>query len=257
MTVELFLADGLGQILLNRPDKLNSFDQAMIDAFNARLDEAEGAGVRALLVSGEGRGFCAGRDLSGTDPLTEDAQAVLRDSFNPLIRRLADFPAPTFAAVHGACLGAGFGVAMACDVVFAADDAKLGSPFARLGAVLDSGGHQFLAARVGAHRALELIYSGRLVSGREAAAMGLVNRSMGRQVLVERTQALAAQVAAGPTLAFLASKRIVRRVEDGKVGLDEVLGAEAAAQGEMSRTCDYREGIAAFQQKRRPRFTGT
>jgi enoyl-CoA hydratase/carnithine racemase len=172
------------------------------------------------------------------------------------VERISGLAIPTFAAVHGACLGAGFGIALACDVVFAADDARLGSPFARLGAVMDSGGHSFLVERLGRHRALELIYSGRLLSGREAAEIGLVNASHGRRVLLERTRELANRVASGPTQAFLASKTIVRRIEAERLALAEVLAAEAVAQGDASGTLDYREGVLAFQEKRAPQFVG-
>lgn len=256
MSVELTIDAHVGEIVLNRPDKMNALDDEMIARLNDRLDEAERSRVRALLLRGEGRAFCAGRDLAGADPLNEDATAILETLFNPLVRRVADFPAPTFAAVHGACLGAGLGLALACDVVVAADDARVGSPFAKLGAVLDSGGHAFMVDRIGAHRTLELIYSGQLISGREAAAWGLVNRSIGASSVVERVRRLAAAAATGPTAAFLASKRIVRSIEDERLGLDAVLHAEAVAQGEASRSHDYREGIAAFQEKRRPNFTG-
>jgi enoyl-CoA hydratase/carnithine racemase len=254
--VDIELRDDLAEVVLNRPEKINALDEPMVTALLGALDEAEVQRCRGVLIRGEGRGFCSGRDLGGVDPLAEDAEAILRQQFNPLVQRVAGFPAPTFAAVHGACLGAGLGLALACDVVYVADDARLGSPFAKLGAVPDSGAHYFMAGRIGVHRTLELIYSGRLLSGREAAAIGLVNKSMGRAVLVERTRHLARQVAGGPTLAFHESKRIVSRVADEHLDLRGVLAAEAAGQGTASRTADYVEGIRAFQQKRSPRFSG-
>lgn len=256
MTIDLEISGEVGEIVLNRPEKLNALDEEMTTLLADRLGQAEAAGVRALIIRGEGRGFCAGRDLAGADPLNEDATAIIETSFNPLVKRIADFPAPTFAAVQGACLGAGFGVALACDVVYVADDAKVGSPFAKLGAVMDSGGHAFLVDRLGSHRALELIYTGRLISGREAAAWGLVNRSVGRTSLVALVREVAAAVATGPTKAFLASKGIVRRIEEEHLSLSDVLTAEAVAQGEASRSKDYREGFTAFQEKRQPSFLG-
>jgi len=255
-TVLLELDGAYGELVLHRPDKVNAVNGAMIVDLAARLDEAEAAGVRALVVRGEGRGFCAGRDLADADPMNEDGEAILNDLLNPLVARLAEFPAPTFAAVHGPALGTGLGIALACDVVYAADDARIGSPFARIGAVLDSGAHHFFVQRVGAHRALELVYTGRMLSGREAAEWGLVNRAVARLDLVPRVRAMARAVAAGPTSAFLASKRLVRRIAEEGIGLDEVLRAEAAAQGAASRTDDYRAGIGAFQAKRTPTFTG-
>ncbi|MHB8382388.1 MAG: enoyl-CoA hydratase/isomerase family protein [Candidatus Binataceae bacterium] len=256
MAVELNIAGGLAEIVLSRPDKLNAVNDAMAAELSEVFDHAERAEVRAMLIRGEGAGFCAGRDLADADPGNEDAEAILESVFNPLIKRLALFPAPTFAAVHGACLGVGLGLALACDIVYIADDAKIGSPFARIGAVLDSGGHSFLVARLGAHRALELIYTGRLLSGAEAAACGLVNASMPKDQVLEHARAVAAQVATGPTAAFMESKRLIRRIDEEALGLLAVLKCEARAQGAAGRTADYKEGIGAFQQKRAPKFIG-
>ncbi|HEX6312134.1 MAG TPA: enoyl-CoA hydratase-related protein [Acidimicrobiia bacterium] len=255
-TVLLELDGPYGELLLNRPDKINAVNEAMVAGLHARLDEAQNAGVRALVVRGAGRGFCAGRDLDDAEPLDEDGEAILNESLNPLVARLAEFPAPTFCALHGPALGTGLGLALACDVVYAADDARIGSPFARIGAVLDSGAHDFLVRRIGAHRTLELVYTGRLLSGREAADWGIVNRAVARLDLVPRVAAMARRTAEGPTAAFLASKRLVRRIADDGLAFADVLRAEAAAQGVASRTDDYREGIGAFQEKRTPRFVG-
>ena len=253
----LLSVDGdVAELVLNRPDKMNAMNLAMVHDFVEALRDAEAAGARAVLVRGEGRAFSSGRDLADADPAHEDGEAILRDVFNPLIELMADCPIPTMAAVHGACLGTGLGLALACDVVYAADDARIGSPFARIGAVLDSGAHAAFVSRVGSHRALELIYTGRLLSGREAAEWGLVNRSVAGADLLRRTRELASAVAAGPTAAFLESKRIVRAILDEQLSFKDVLVAEAAAQGRASRTHDYQDGIAAFQEKRKPSFNG-
>lgn len=256
MSVDLSIENGVAEIVLNRPAKMNAFDDAMVAEMNARLAEAAKEPVRALLIRGEGPGFSAGRDLAGAEPGKEDAETILKTVFNPVIQTIADFPAPTFAAVHGPCLGAGLGIALACDVVYVAADAKIGSPFARIGAVLDSGSHLFLVERLGSHLALELIYTTRFLSGTEAAQLGLVNRAFPLATLVAETRKLAGQVAQGPTAAFMESRRIVRRIRDEKLGLSQVLAAEAKAQGVAGRTADYREGITAFQEKRTPKFTG-
>jgi len=244
------------EIALSRPDKLNALTLEMVEQLHATLLAAEQDKVRALILRGEGRAFSAGRDLSGVDPATDDAERVLSEMVNPLIRRVREFPAPTFAAVQGACLGIGLGLALACDVVIAAEDARIGSPFARIGAVLDSGGHAFFVERLGSHRALELIYTGRLLSGREAESWNLVNRCVANDDLLTEVRQMASTVAQGPTLAFQTSKTLVRRVLDEHLTLEEVLSAEAAAQGAISRTADYREGFSAFQAKRQPRFSG-
>lgn len=255
MTIELHHRDGdVAEIVLNRPQVVNSLDDEAVQAFHVVLDGVSHA--RAVIVRGEGRGFSAGRDLSGAKPLEEDAHAILAQVFNPLIQRIRDLPAPTFAAVHGACLGVGFGIAMACDVVYAARSAKLGSPFANIGCVLDSGGHAALVQRVGPHRALELIYTSRLLSGEEAAAMGLVNAVVDDDALLDTVRSLAAKVGAGPTAALRRSKALVHRIADAGMPFAEVLEAEAVAQGETAGTPDYVEGITAFLEKRKPSFTG-
>jgi enoyl-CoA hydratase/carnithine racemase len=254
--VLLSIEGGVAEVVLNRPEKLNAMNLAMIHDFVEALRDAEAGGARALLVRGEGRAFSSGRDLADADPAHEDGEAILRDFLNPLIERTADCSIPTIAAVHGACLGSGLGIALACDIVVAADDARIGSPFARIGAVLDSGAHAAFVARIGPHRALELVYMGRLLSGREAAEWGLVNRSVAGADLLRRARELARTIATGPTAAFLESKRIVRAILDEQLSFKDVLAAEAVAQGRASRTHDYREGISAFQEKRTPSFTG-
>jgi 2-(1,2-epoxy-1,2-dihydrophenyl)acetyl-CoA isomerase len=244
----------VAEVVLDRPDVLNSLDDAMVAEFHTVLDGTVDA--RCVIVRGEGRGFSAGRDLSTAEPLTEDATAILGDVFNPLIARIAELPVPTIAAVHGACLGVGFGIAMACDLVYCAEKTKIGSPFANIGAVLDSGGHAALVGRVGPHRALELIYTGRLVDGNEAAAMGLVNGVMPDGELLDHVRRLAESIAAGPTGTFVMSKRLVSRIVDEHLSFGDVLAAEATAQGAAAGTPDYVEGMTAFLEKRPPRFSG-
>lgn len=257
MTVELATNESIARLILNRPDKLNAVNDRMAEDLLSAIERVASESPRVLVMSGAGRGFCAGRDLADADPAGEDAAAVLSETFNPLFLALRSLPMPTIAQVHGPALGVGLGLAMACDIVYAAASAKVGSPFARIGAVLDSGGHRYLVDRLGPHRALELIYTGRLVSGVEAAEMGLVNKSFPDEELAAAVEEIAGQIAGGPTAAFAHSKQLVQRLEDADMPFDAVLAAEAAAQGAASRTADYREGISAFQQKRRPDFTGS
>jgi 2-(1,2-epoxy-1,2-dihydrophenyl)acetyl-CoA isomerase len=256
-TITTAIVDDVAEIVLTRPDKLNAVNVEMASELRVAIGAVEAAGARALIVRGEGRGFCAGRDLSEAEPLSEDAEAILRDVFNPLVSELAELPIPTFAAVHGPALGVGLGLALACDVVVVADDSKLGSPFAGIGCVLDSGGHRHLVQRLGPHRALELIFTGRLLSGREAAEFGLVNRSVAPDDLLPTVREMAARCAHGPTTAFRLSKALVRRIDREHLGLADVLAAEAQAQGAASRTHDYAEGISAFQHRRQPNFRGS
>lgn len=251
--IRLEIADDIAEVVLDGPEKLNALDRAELAVLADAYRDAEAGGVRALLLRGEGRAFCAGRDIAGVDPAVDDVPGYLGD-LESLLRRMAAFPAPTFAAVQGACLGVGLGLAIATDVVYVADDAKVGSPFAGLGALLDSGGHALLYERLGAHRALDLVYTGELMSGAEAVASGLFSRAVPADALDAFTRERVARAAQGPTQAFLASKRIIAGLRDE--ALWATVAAESAGQEALRATADYREGFAAFQQKRRPRFQG-
>lgn len=254
--IDLDIADDIAHVTLNAPSKLNALGPDDLRDLASAYDDAAAAGVRALVLRGEGRAFCAGRDIAGVEPATDDVSGYLDRLVTPLLHRIADFPAPTFAAAQGACLGVGLGLLVATDVVYVADDAKVGSPFAALGATLDSGGHWLLVSRLGPHRALDLIYSGRLLSGAEAVAGGLFSRSLPSDQLGAAVDAAAHAAATGATQAFLASKRIVDALRDGSLDLWGSVAAENKAQAQLRDTEDYREGFAAFQEKRTPRFTG-
>lgn len=246
----------VAHIVLNNPAKLNALDEQAVRDLGDAYAEAERAGVRALVLSGEGRAFCAGRDISDVDPRDDDVMGYLDGLVAPVLQRMAAFPAPTFAAAQGACLGVGLGLLIATDVVYVADSAKVGSPFAALGATLDSGGHALFVERLGAHRTLDLIYTGRLMSGSEAVAAGLFSQALPGEALLETTLAAAARAAEGATAAFVASKRLVAALRDQRLGLWESMAQENAAQAALCDTDDYREGFAAFQEKRPPRFQG-
>ncbi|GAA1135603.1 enoyl-CoA hydratase/isomerase family protein [Nesterenkonia lutea] len=254
--INLSITENIAEIVLDAPKKLNSLDEQALDDLDAAYREAEEAGVRALLLRGEGRGFCAGRDISDVVPATDDALGYLQDRVTPLMRRMAAFPAPTFAAVQGACLGVGLGLAIATDVVYVAESAKVGSPFAALGATLDSGGHALFVERLGAHRTLDLIYTGDLMSGAEAVAAGLFSRAMDAEDLLDFAREKTAVAARGATLAFRESKALVAAVRDQRIGLWESLKEENHAQGRLCASADYTEGFAAFQEKRKPVFLG-
>lgn len=250
--VLLRLADGVAEITLNRPHAKNSLRLDDMRMLARILDEALAGPARCLLLTGAGDAFSAGRDLKETDPVNDDTRGIIVDLVNPLLKRLREAPLPTISAVKGPALGFGFGLAMACDITLVADTAILGSPFRNIGAVLDSGGHHIMRDRIGAHRAAELIYTGRLVSGTEAAAMGLVNRAMPEAEVEAAARAMARSIADGPTGAFRASKRILAEARS----FDEVVAMEAVAQAEAFAGPDGREGVAAFKERRKPRFIG-
>lgn len=254
--IDLTIADDVATVVLNAPAKRNSLDEQALRDLGAAYEDAEAAAVRALVLRGEGRAFCAGRDISEMDPREDDVMGYLGGLVTPLLQRMSRFPAPTFAVAHGACLGVGLGLLIATDVVYVAESAKIGSPFAALGATLDSGGHALFLERLGAHRTLDLIYTGRLMSGAEAVASGLFSRVFPDDRVVEATTDVAATAARGATAAFLASKDLVARIRDERLTLWEAVGAENAAQAALCDTDDYREGFAAFQEKRKPEFRG-
>ncbi|WP_322409680.1 enoyl-CoA hydratase/isomerase family protein [Microbacterium invictum] len=251
--ITLTLDDGVAEIVLDAPDRRNALALDDLTDLDAAYRRAADAGSRALVLRGEGRVFCAGRDISGVDPDTDDVTGYLR-AVEQLMRRMAAHPAPTFAAVQGAALGVGLGLAIATDVVYVAETAMIGSPFAQLGALLDSGGHALLFDRLGPHRALDLIYTGDLLTGTEAVAAGLFSRAVPDADLLTFTRERARAAASGPTQAFLASKRLIASLRDER--LWQVTAAETAGQEALRATDDYREGFAAFQQKRRPVFRG-
>jgi 2-(1,2-epoxy-1,2-dihydrophenyl)acetyl-CoA isomerase len=254
--IDLRIDGDVAHIVLDNPAKLNALDEAALAEMDSAYAEAAASGARALVLRGEGRAFCAGRDISGVDPRDDDVIGYLGGLVTPLLKRMSAFPAPTFAAAHGACLGVGLGLLIAADVVYVAETAKIGSPFAALGATLDSGGHALFYERLGAHRTLDLIYTGRLMSGAEAVASGLFSRVFPDDEVAAATIEAAERAAHGATQAFLASKELIRRLRDERMGLWQSMDLENAAQAALCDTDDYREGFAAFQEKRSPRFQG-
>lgn len=244
------------EVVLNNPRALNSLDEAALKELSEVYTEAADAQVRALLLRGDGKGFCAGRNIKGLDPKEDDATEYLAEKVTPVLKQMAEFPAPTFAAAHGPCLGVGLGLLIATDIVYVADTATIGSPFANLGATLDSGGHALFVERLGAHRAMDLIVTADLMTGEEAVRAGLFSRVIPEVALLEFTREKVRNAARGATQAFLASRRLVHQVRDEGLGLWESVDQENIAQGQLCSSEDYLEGFAAFNEKRRPTFHG-
>ncbi len=248
--------DGAVQtITLNRPDVLNALDLAMHERLAAALDRAAQPDVRALVITGAGRGFCVGQDV-GEFP--RDAAAVgelLRQHFNPAIRALRGLPKPVIAAINGPAAGAGLALALACDLRLAAASASLVPAFGRIGLVPDSGLSHTLPRLIGSAAAFDWMVSGRRIAAPEAEAMGLVTRVVEDADLAAETAALATELAAGPTAAIGLTKQLIGRSLESS--LDEQLDEEARLQAIAAAGDDFAEGVAAFLEKRPPRFTGS
>ena len=246
----------MAEVVLNIPKAMNSLQEADIAELSQAYSDAAAAGVRALILRGEGKGFCAGRNIKGIEPENDDAYEYLERQLTPVLKQMSSFPAPTFAAVHGPCLGVGLGLVIATDVVYVAENAKIGSPFAKLGATLDSGGHALFVERLGTHRTMDLIISGDLMSGKEAVEVGLFSRALPEEDVLEFTRRQAKTAAQGATQAFLASRELVADIRDRRVGLWDSLQKESKVRAQLWASADYKEGFAAFNEKREPRFTG-
>ena len=245
----------IGRITLNRPDRLNSFTRAM----HGELREALGAlsDARVVVVTGAGRGFCAGQDLNDRAVASDqpvDLGETVDECWNPLVRMLAELPQPVIAKVNGVAAGAGASLAMACDIAVAARSAKFIQSFSALGLVPDPGGSWHLTRHLGQARAMALALTGEPLSAEQAAEWGLIWKCVDDDALDTEVDALAAKLAALPPLGLAAIKRIVRTSWDRS--LTQELDLQRDEMRRLGFTLDYREGVAAFLEKRPPVFTG-
>src|SRR5213592_1847672 len=242
-------------ITLNRPDVLNAFTREMHKAFAGTLDEAADTSVRAVVLTGAGRGFCVGQDLHEFREASGDIASHLENNYHPNIRRIRELEKPVLAAVNGPAAGAGLSLACACDLRIAADDATFVPAFINIGLVPDSGGTYFVRRLLGTARAFEWLTSGRRLTAAEAHAWGLVSEVVESDGLVARAAELAAELAAMPTRGIAMTKRLLDHAE--RTTLEEQLKLEAQLQTAATQTNDFREGVAAFLEKREPRFEGS
>jgi 2-(1,2-epoxy-1,2-dihydrophenyl)acetyl-CoA isomerase len=254
--VEVDAAAGVATVTLNRPDALNALTVPMKQALLAAFRRLErDAAVRAVVLTGAGRAFCAGQDLRerlepGAAPLGEE----VRERYNPIIRAMRGLPKPIVAAINGVAAGAGASLAMACDIRIASDAASFALAFGRVGLIPDSGATWFLPRLVGATRAAELALLNDPVPAADAARIGLVGRVVPAAELTTEAKAVAARLAAGAPRAIALTKRALNAAWDHD--LDAALEYEAHLQDLAGRTKDHQEGMAAFIEKRRPGFTG-
>lgn len=257
-TIAFAIERDAASLTLNRPDRLNSFTVQMHEEVADALERVVSNGARALLITGAGRGFCAGQDLSDRAVAPGTAAVDLGDSveryYNPLIRRLATLDMPVIAAVNGVAAGAGANIALACDIVIAARSAKFIQSFANIGLIPDSGGTWILPRLVGHARAMGLALTGEPLPAEKAEAWGLIWKCVDDDALMPEAMALAAKFAAGPTLGLAATK--VRLRAAWLNSFDDELDAERDAMRCLGQSADYAEGVAAFSEKRQPAFIG-
>jgi 2-(1,2-epoxy-1,2-dihydrophenyl)acetyl-CoA isomerase len=250
---------GIESITLNRPEKLNALNAEMHQRLREALERAaDDAQVRAVLLTGAGRGFCTGQDLAerdvspGAAPL--DLSVSLGSHYNPLVRRMRALPKPIVCAVNGVAAGAGANIALAADIVIAARSASFVQAFSKLGLVPDSGGTYFLPRLVGAARAMGLALLAEKLDAEQAEEWGLIWKAVDDERLAAEAQALAAALASGPTRGYALLKKAMLASPGNS--LDAQLDLERDLQREAGHSEDYREGVRAFKEKRPPRFTG-
>jgi 2-(1,2-epoxy-1,2-dihydrophenyl)acetyl-CoA isomerase len=252
--VEVTRDGAVMRVTLNRPDVLNALNRAAHEALRAALREARDQEVRAVVLTGAGRGFCVGQDLTEFREAPGDIGARLRDSYHANILGLRRLEKPVIAAVNGATAGAGLSLAFACDVRIAADSATFVPAFVNIGLVPDSGTSYFAARLLGYARAFEWLASGRRLSAAEAHGWSLVSEIVESERLAERAAEVAGELAAMPTRAVGMTKRLLDRA--AALRLEEQLELEAQLQTVATRSEDFAEGVAAFLENRAPRFSG-
>ncbi len=258
-SILLDITDGVAKLTLNRPDKLNSFNVEMHHQLRAALEKiSNDKSVRALLITGAGRGFCAGQDLSdrnvAADAPPPDLGHTLDTNYNPLVRTLRALPFPVIAAVNGVAAGAGANFALACDMVLAARSASFVQAFCKIGLIPDCGGTYFLPRLVGNARAMGLAMLGDKLSAEQAEQWGLIWKCIDDDKLQDEAMKLAKHFATQPTKGLALTKRAL--YASGANSLDQQLDTERDLQRIAGQSDDFREGVSAFVQKRGPKFTG-
>lgn len=258
-TIKFDIADHVATITLNRPERLNSMPPAMADDIRTALDHLPSLGARALLITGEGRGFCSGADLAGDrsgGAIGGGARSrnALRQNYNPLILALAALDTPVVVAVNGPAAGIGCSLALAGDFTFAAKSAYFLQAFVNIGLVPDGGSSWLLPRLIGLPRAAQMMMLGEKISGEQAAEWGMVYQCVEDDALIGEARALAVRLASGPTVALGTMRKVLR--EGLSQSLSETLDAEAKGQFVASNSADAVEGVMAFVQKRKAAFQG-
>jgi len=246
------------EITLNRPEKLNSFNEEMLVTLHKAIVDARDSGMRAILLTGAGRAFCAGQDLGDRDPRkmkeAPDLSQTIGKFYNPLVRLIRSLECPVICAVNGVAAGAGANIALACDIVLAAESAKFIQPFANIGLVPDSGGTWMLPHLIGEARAKALALTGEPVLASKAADWGMIWKSVSGESLMGEARNLTAKLANGPSIGLGHTKHAIQLASTNT--FDEQLELESQLQKICGKTPDYAEGVAAFMEKRAAVFTG-
>lgn len=254
-TITVTEAGGVATLTLNRPEVMNALSSQMrVDLLAAIRDVQTRA--RAIVFTGAGRAFCSGQDLADAMGLGPDLplEQILRDEYEPLLNAIYDCPVPTIAAVNGAAAGAGANLALAADVVIAAESASFVQAFTRIGLIPDAGGTWWLPRQIGAARAMGAALFADKIMARQAADWGMIYETVADADFATHVAARATHLAQGPTLAYRAVKQALRGALSRD--LSAQLALEAQLQGAMGKTADFREGVAAFLEKRSPHFRG-
>jgi 2-(1,2-epoxy-1,2-dihydrophenyl)acetyl-CoA isomerase len=243
-------------IKLNRPQVFNSFNRSMALAFQKAIDDCDlDDSVRAIVVTGEGKAFCAGQDLAeATDPEGPELQSIVREHYNPIILKLRNIEKPVIAAVNGVAAGAGANIALACDIVIAKRSASFIQAFSKIGLIPDSGGTYFLPRLIGMQKALALMMTGDKVSATDAEAMNMIYRAVEDDEFDQFVMNFATNISKMPTKGLGLTKRAVNKAMSND--LVTQLALEEELQTEAGSTYDFREGVNAFMEKRQPEFKG-
>ena len=256
-SILLKIENKVGWITLNRPDVFNSFNREMAFLLQKTLDDcANDATVRAIVITGNGKAFCAGQDLKEvTSPdLNPGFRKILEEHYNPIITRIRNIEKPIIAAVNGVAAGAGANIALACDIVVAAESATFIQAFSKIGLVPDSAGTFFLPRLIGFQKATALMMLGDKVSAQEALDLGMIYKVFSAETFEEEVNKLAATLANMPTKALGLTKRLLNQSLTNN--LEQQLALESDLQIEASSSNDYKEGVSAFVEKRKPEFKG-